>query len=153
DAPNISAEDGSRGQMYVAERQRRDLTEGLASIEEFIRGLEIRITVEPLTRANLSRAAQLFNKTNQMNISTRRLGAEQLWAWAQEPGQCLWTLRVADKFGDSGLVGLVSLRRADDKGEIADFLLSCRVFGRRVEETMLHVAIRHARLLGVRSLT
>jgi len=153
DLPAISSEDHTRAQMYVADRQRRDLAQGLASVDDFIRSLGIRISVEPLARANLARAAQLLNKTNQMNISTRRLGAEQLWAWAQEPDQRLWTLRVADKFGDSGLVGLVSLGRAGDRGEIVDFVLSCRVFGRRVEETMLHVAIRHARWLGVKSVT
>lgn len=153
DLPDISMEDRARAKMYVADRERRDLAQGLASIDDFIRSLEIRITVEPFARANLSRAAQLFNKTNQMNLSTRRLSAEQLWAWAQDPDQRIWTLRVADKFGDSGLVGLVSFWRQGDQGEIADFILSCRVFGRRVEEAMLHVAICHARSLGIKSLT
>jgi FkbH-like protein len=153
DSPDISVEDHARPQMYAAERQRRDLAQGLASIDDFIRSLDIHIGVEPLTRANLSRAAQLFNKTNQMNLSTRRLSAEELWAWAQEPGQRMWTLRVVDKFGDSGLVGLVSFKQQDDQGEIVDFILSCRVFGRRAEEAMLYVVICHARALGVRSLS
>jgi FkbH-like protein len=152
DSPDISIEDQVRAQMYVADRQRRDLAQSLASIDDFIRSLEIRISAEPLTRANLSRAAQLFNKTNQMNLATRRLSAEQIWAWAQEPDQRMWTLRVVDKFGDSGLVGLVSFRRQSDQGEITDFILSCRVFGRRVEEAMLHIAIGHARSLGVKLL-
>jgi FkbH-like protein len=153
DSPDISIEDRGRAQMYVAERQRRDLAQGFASVDDFIRSLGIRISVEPLVRANLSRAAQLLNKTNQMNLSTRRLSAEELSAWAHAPGHRMWTLRVADKFGDSGLVGLVSVRQVGDQGEITDFILSCRVFGRQVEEAMLHVAIRHARLLGVKSLT
>lgn len=153
DLPDISSEDQARAQMYVADRQRRNLAQDLSSVDDFLRGLDIRISAEVLTRSNLSRAAQLFNKTNQMNLSTRRLTAEELWEWAQGLGQRMWTLRVIDKFGDSGLVGLVSFKQQDDQGEIADFILSCRVFGRCAEEAMLHVAISHARSLGVRSVT
>jgi FkbH-like protein len=152
DLPAISQEDQARTQMYVADRARRDLAQSLESVDDWFRKLGIRIQVEPLSQANLSRAAQLLNKTNQMNLATRRLSAEQLWSWAAEPGQRLWTLRVADKFGDSGLVGIVSVAGAQGQGEISDFILSCRVFGRRVEESMLHVATRHARTLGWRTL-
>lgn len=153
DLPDISSEDQARAQMYVADRQRRDLAQDLSSVDDFLRSLDIHISTEVLTRSNLSRAAQLFNKTNQMNLSTRRLTAEELWEWAQEPGQRMWTLRVIDKFGDSGLVGLVSFRQHDNQGEIVDFILSCRVFGRCAEEAMLYVAISHARSLGVSSVT
>jgi FkbH-like protein len=152
DLPALSKEDLGRTQMYVADRARRDLAQSLDSIDDWFRKLEIRITAEPLTQANLTRAAQLFNKTNQMNLATRRLTAEQLWDWARQPGRRLWTLRVADKFGDSGLVGIVSVAGQGARAEIVDFILSCRVFGRRVEEAMVHVAARHARSSGLESL-
>ena len=148
DLPAISKEDQARTQMYVADRARRDLQQSLESVDEWFKKLEIRIEVEPLSQANLTRAAQLFNKTNQMNLATRRLTADQLWEWAEQPGRRLWTLRVSDKFGDSGLVGIVSVAGEGARGEIADFILSCRVFGRRVEEAMLHIASNHARKLG-----
>ncbi|MBK7644941.1 MAG: HAD-IIIC family phosphatase [Planctomycetes bacterium] len=152
DLAAISQEDQARTQMYVADRARRDLAQSLESVDDWFKKLEIRISIESLTQANLTRAAQLLNKTNQMNLATRRLAAEQLWDWAKEPGQRLWTLRVADKFGDSGLVGIVSIACADGRAELRDFILSCRVFGRRVEEAMLHVAASHARALGMRTL-
>ncbi len=152
DLPAISREDQGRTQMYVADRARRDLAQSLVSVDDWFRRLEIRITAETLTQANLTRAAQLFNKTNQMNLSTRRLTAEQLWEWARQPGRRLWTLRVADKFGDSGLVGIVSISSQGTRGDLADFILSCRVFGRRVEEAMLHIAASHARSLGLQTL-
>lgn len=153
DLPAISQEDQARTGMYVADRARRDLQQSLGSVDDWFRKLEIRIEVEPLSQPNLTRAAQLFNKTNQMNLATRRLSAEELWNWSHEPGRRLWTLRVSDKFGDSGLVGLVSVSGAGTQGEIADFILSCRVFGRRVEEAMVHVAASHARALGWRTLS
>jgi FkbH-like protein len=152
DLPAISAEDQGRTQMYVADRARKDLAQSLESVDDWFRKLEIRITAEALTQANLTRAAQLFNKTNQMNLATRRLTAEQLWEWARQPGRRLWTLRVADRLGDSGLVGIVSLDGQAGRGEIVDFILSCRVFGRRVEEAMLHVAARQARSDGLAAL-
>ena len=152
DLPAISAEDQGRTQMYVADRARKDLAQSLESVDDWFRKLEIRISAEALTQANLTRAAQLFNKTNQMNLATRRLTAEQLWEWARQPGRALWTLRVADRFGDSGLVGIVSLDGQAGRGEIVDFILSCRVFGRRVEEAMLHVAARQARSDGLNAL-
>lgn len=154
DSPHITQEDANRAQIYAADRQRRDLSRGVDSVDDFLRSLEIRIHVSLLDRGNLSRAAQLFNKTNQMNLSTRRLTAEELWDWANTEGHSMWTLRVVDKFGDSGLVGLVSLAQTGpDKAEIVDLILSCRVFGRRAEEAMMHVAIAHARSLGLSSIS
>lgn len=153
DNPHISMEDATRTQMYVAERERRTVSEGAVSAEDFLRRLDVRIAVVPLDRANLARAAQLLNKTNQMNLSTRRLSASELWDWACAEGRRMWTLRVADKFGDSGLVGLVSVELSGERREasIVDLILSCRVFGRRAEEAMLHVAIDYARSLGAQS--
>lgn len=153
DAPRLTDEDRTRADMYTADRQRRALARSLESVDAWIQRLGIRITVETLSRANLPRAAQLFNKTNQMNLSTRRLAADELWAWSQAPGHVLWTLRVADNFGDSGLVGVVSVAQQGTEAEVVDFVLSCRVFGRRVEEAMLHVAVNHARVRGMRSVT
>jgi len=152
DTPAISGEDRARAQMYTVDRQRRDLQRSLGSVDDWLRSLDIRVVAEALSQANLSRAAQLFNKTNQMNLSTRRLSAEELWAWTSEPGHKLWTLRVTDKFGDSGLVGIVSVKPTGNVAEVTDFILSCRVFGRRVEETMLRIAAEHARKSGLATL-
>ena len=148
DAPAISREDRQRTAMYAAERERRTLQSTLGSAADWLRSLEVRVQVEPLHEANLTRTAQLLNKTNQMNLSTRRLTESELLAWANQPGRVLWTFRVSDRFGDSGLVGIVSLETEGERARIVDFVLSCRVFGRAIEETMVHVAVDHARALG-----
>jgi len=149
DAPSVSSEDLDRTRMYAAERRREALKERLSSPDDWLRTLELRVRVEPLRDANLPRAAQLFNKTNQMNLSTRRMSEGELARWASGEGRRLWTFRVADRFGDSGLTGIVSLEARGDRGVIVDLVLSCRVFGRRIEDAMLHVALRHARRLGL----
>ena len=70
-------------------------------------------------------------------------------AWAEQKHRTLWTLRVSDRFGDAGLTGIVSLEIQDRKAQIVDFILSCRVLGRKIEETMLSTAIQHAHALEV----
>jgi FkbH-like protein len=148
DNPFISREDRARTTMYVADRQRTSLQSEFGSLDEWLQALGLRVIAEPLTAANLERAAQLFNKTNQMNLSTRRLTAAELLAWAGTEGHHLWTFRVADKFGDYGLCGIGSLVQQDSHAQLVDFLLSCRVMGRGVEETMMCLIAQKARSLG-----
>jgi FkbH-like protein len=84
-----------------------------------------------------------------MNLSTRRLTERELMSWAGEEGHQLWTLRVSDKFGNYGLTGLVSVERDGSRSRIVDFVLSCRVMGRGIEETMLHLVVEWARSKGL----
>ena len=148
DNPFISREDRARTTMYVADRQRTSLQSAFGSLEEWLAALELRVMAEPLNAANLERAAQLFNKTNQMNLSTRRLTADELLAWSHAESNQLWTFRVADKYGDYGLCGIASLTQKKPDAELVDFLLSCRVMSRGVEETMLSTVAAKARELG-----
>src|SRR5206468_5050982 len=89
---------------------------------------------------------------NQLNLSTRRVTGPELLAWASCDGRQLWTFRVGDKFGDSGLTGIASVEREGSRARIEDFVLSCRVMGRKVEETMLHIAVQWARDAGLEEL-
>ncbi len=148
DNPFISREDRARTTMYVADRQRTSAQSAFASVEDWLAALELKVQAEPLNAANLERATQLFNKTNQMNLTTRRLTAAELLAWSQAPGNFLWTFRVTDKFGDYGLCGIASFVKKNSGGELTDFLLSCRVMSRGVEETMLCTVAEKARSLG-----
>ena len=146
--PSLSHEDLTRTTMYLSENKRRELKNGVSSLEEWLEGLAIRVRVEELQPSNLQRATQLLNKTNQMNLSTRRMSEAELAAWAGQDQHGLWTLRVSDKFGDAGLTGIVSLKIQDQKAQIVDFILSCRVLGRKIEETMVAVAIQYASSMG-----
>ncbi len=144
DAVSLSQEDARRTQMYGSERSRTDSKKNNGSLEDWLRSLDIRITVEELNTANLQRAAQLLNKTNQMNLSTRRMTEAELKEWAAGANRKFFTFRMSDQFGDAGLVGLLSLEREGLKARIVDFVLSCRVIGRGVEGTMVHMAIQEA---------
>jgi FkbH-like protein len=150
DTPAISQEDRARVGMYAAERRRREALPQVGSIEEWIASSRIEVAAEPLQAADMARAVQLLNKTNQMNLSTRRLSESELMAWLGAGRRCLWTVRVRDRFGDYGLTGLVSLTIEGPTARIVDFVLSCRVMGRRVEECMVHLAVAAAYGWGAR---
>jgi len=138
DAPRVSVEDRQRSRMYAAERQRWETKRRVPSLQEWLDSLELKVEVEELGAANLPRAAQLLNRTNQMNLSTRRLSEGELRQWAEGSGRQVWVFHVSDRFGDSGLTGLASLERRGKEAQVVDFVLSCRVMGRQIEETMIH---------------
>jgi FkbH-like protein len=146
--PSVSREDLDRTAMYLSETKRQALKKAVSSPQEWLNGLGIRVKVEELHPANLPRAVQLLNKTNQMNLSTRRMSETELAAWADDHRHRLWTIRVSDKFGDAGLTGIISLEIQDQTAQIVDFILSCRVMGRNIEEALLAVAIQSARESG-----
>lgn len=152
DSAHVTAEDASRNQMYADEAERKRARASIASAEEWLQSLGTVVTVEEFSDANRERVVQLFNKTNQMNLSTRRLSAQELQSWLSEGNRKLWAFRVSDRFGDSGLTGILSLEVKAATAQIIDFVLSCRVMGRNVERLMLAIAAQHASTLGVQQL-
>jgi FkbH-like protein len=148
---SVSREDRERTRLYVTERHRSELKSQVGSLDDWLKTLGLTVTFDPLIEANLARATQLLNKTNQMNLSTRRLSESELMIWAAHPQRTLWTVHVADRFGPSGLTGLVSMELNGAGARIVDFVLSCRVMGRKVEEAMVATAVQEARLRGLAS--
>lgn len=140
DTPSINREDRERAEMYRAERERRrDRSNALQlqSLEQWLTGLKVEVRPEPLCAANLPRAVQLLNKTNQMNLRTRRMSKQALEAWSQASNHELWLYRVSDRFGDSGITALASLSFEQETATVQDFVLSCRVMGKGVEQALL----------------
>lgn len=145
DTPSVTKEDAERTEQYVAERKRVELKASVGSLDEWLLSLDIRVRFAPLGPANIVRATQLLNKTNQMNLSTRRLNEVELTAWAEAPNHELWTISVGDKLGDAGLTGLLGISFEQGAARIVDYVLSCRVMGRKVEETIVAFAVDRAR--------
>jgi FkbH-like protein len=150
---SISEEDRSRTSSYVAERERQRSVREVDSLDDWLQTLGLVVEVEDLSPLNLPRAVQLLNKTNQLNLQTRRMSEDEFAAWSREPGCKVWTFRVSDRFGDYGLTGLASLKVAGDNASIADFLLSCRVFGKKIEHAMFATLVSEARAMGATLLT
>jgi len=152
DSPHISHEDRARNAMYAVERQRSELRATTASLDEWLDTLGLVVRFERLAKDNLARATQLLNKSNQMNLRTRRLTENELSAWAAQTDHEAWVVHVADRFGDAGLTGFFGIACQGERATLEDYVLSCRVMGRRVEETMLWAAVRRAGARGAREL-
>jgi FkbH-like protein len=90
-----------------------------------------------VTPTSLARIAQLTQKTNQLNATTKRYTEGEIQLLAQDPAWIVFGVRIIDRFGDNGIVGVVCLHLAGEVLEIDTFLLSCRVIGRTVETMML----------------
>jgi len=152
DTAHISAEDVERNAMYATERERSALRGKVSSFDEWLATLDLKVRFERVAPTNIARAAQLLNKTNQMNLRTRRLSEGELLSWAKEDGHEAWAVHVSDRFGAAGLTGILAVAREGDDVHLADYVLSCRVMGRRVEETMVWAARRRGAALGGRRL-
>jgi FkbH-like protein len=137
DGLNFSAEDRRRGDLYHQRDQAEALRSDSASLEDFYRDLAMEVIFAPVQEASLARAAQLTQKTNQFNVTTTRYTELELRKWMVDPSWLLTTVRVRDRFGDNGIVGLIIAHIMADALEINTFLLSCRVIGRTVETAML----------------
>jgi FkbH-like protein len=153
DTPTFSLEDASRAKMYSTERERRALQHKAQSQDEWFKDLEISVTVDELSSANLPRVSQLLNKTNQLNLTTRRLTQQELWNWLFTASRKLWTFQVSDRFGAYGLTGIASLEIDGSQGQIVDFVLSCRAMGRGIEQTMLSIVLQYSKSLGLSHVT
>jgi FkbH-like protein len=152
DSVGLTHEDLQRDAMLVAEKARGASRARVGSFDDWVATLGLVLHFERLGTSNLTRAAQLLNKTNQMNLRTRRLSEQELLSWSHEDAHEMWTLSVSDRFGDAGLTGLLGLAREGEDIAVADYVLSCRVMGRRIEETMVWAATRRAVALGGRRL-
>ena len=137
----LSPEDQQRTEMYVAQKQRAGAEQSFQSKEDFFRYLEQEAELEPVSDLNLARIAQLTQKTNQFNLTTRRYTELEVAKMSKQPEWHIFSIRVRDRFGDHGLVGVAITHDQGEKCEIDTFLLSCRVIGRTVETALLaHLA-------------
>jgi FkbH-like protein len=139
DALALTEEDKNRNKLYAEQRARQDYEANLGStnLEEYLAGLEMVVEIAPANSLTLPRIAQLTNKTNQFNLTTRRYSEAQIDEM-QARGSLVYSMNVTDRFGDNGLVGVAILTpKTPDTWEIDSFLMSCRVMGRGVETALL----------------
>ncbi len=148
----LSAEDRERGRYYAEQRQRTEVQQRAVSIEDFYRSLEQEVEIAHVTPQTLSRVAQLTEKTNQFNLTTRRYSEQQIASFATDPACEVLTVRVRDRFGDNGLVGVAIVRFDGEVCEIDTLLLSCRVIGRTVETAVLAWLAERSRARGAKQL-
>lgn len=152
----FTADDSARVQTYRANSERQAALGQATDMAGYLKGLQMVMQARPIGAAELARATQLINKTNQFNLSTRRYSEVQVQQLANTPGAVALSLRLTDKFGDNGLISVVLARPdaacASDELFIDTWLMSCRVLGRQAEQAALQVLARHAADAGYSAL-
>lgn len=138
----VTEDDRKRIASYKANAQRERLRRESTDLRDFIRSLDIRLTVTRQDSAAIQRVSQLTQRTNQFNLTTRRYGVEEIETFLRDGG--VYTMRMEDRFTDYGIIGLVLTKGRPDgvSSEIDTFLISCRAFGRDVENALLRIVVR-----------
>lgn len=151
----LTEEDRNRNKQYAEQKARADYesTFSTGSLDEYLAGLDIVVDIAPATDLTLPRIAQLTNKTNQFNLTTRRYSEAQIEEMLAR-GWLVYGMAVDDRFGSNGLTGVaIAYPAGPDTWEIDSFLMSCRVMGRGVETALLAEIAAQAHTSGARYLT
>ena len=152
DTLSYSEEDRERGTLYRREAQRAQLRKSMQSIEEFYASLEMELVIEPIDSGNIARAAELTQRTNQFNLTTRRFTPDELAALSASDTTEAYAFRLVDRFGDNGMIAVALLESSSDKMTIGSFLMSCRVLKRTVEDAVLAFVMERAASRGVQTI-
>nr|BAQ21955.1 putative FKbH-like protein [Streptomyces versipellis] len=150
DTLELTGEDRTRVAKYQQELVRHDFLQRFDTIENHLRELRIEVRVGAATEPEVARVSQLTLRTNQFNLTVERMQPAEVRAYAETPGARVLAVHARDRFGDNGLVGAVFLRREADTVHIDNFVLSCRVFSRGIEQACLSEVLRTAEAAGAR---
>jgi FkbH-like protein len=145
----FSPEDQKRADFYQDNARRVALQRATGDLNAYLESLNMSITFQPFDELGRARIAQLISKSNQFNLTTRRYSEAQVGEIESDPGCFTLQVRLADTFGDNGMISVIICRRETNAWLIDTWLMSCRVLGRCVEQAVLQELVRHARSLGI----
>lgn len=148
----VSEDDRRRSEQYRERRERQKAASNFVDYDEFLRSLEMRAEIAPFRSVYFDRIAQLTNKTNQFNLTTRRCTRADIEEMANDDNCITLYGRLIDKFGDNGLVSVVVGERHGSELHIILWLMSCRVLKRGLEEVMLDCLVSEAKRRGIKEL-
>ena len=148
DSLTFSSEDKERNRMYRDQTKRKELTVSTGSLEEYYAKLEMVAEIGKADEISIQRIAQLTQKTNQFNLTTRRYTEGDIRTFTENPEFDVFYLRLQDRISDMGLIGVAIMKYNGVEAEIDTFLLSCRAIGRGVEEALMAQVLNSARERG-----
>ena len=135
----LTDEDKKKTEQYRQNANRAQAQAQFTDMEDFLRSLEMKLTIASATDVTIPRIAQMTQKTNQFNLTTKRYLEDDIRSLLAK-GAKIWTLAVKDRFGDNGITGLMILR-PDNGWNIDTLLMSCRVLGKGIEEAFFKSVI------------
>lgn len=148
----FTAEDRERAGLYAANARRAVLAASCVDMNAYLESLDMTIHFAPFDAVGRARIAQLVNRSNQFNLTTRRHDEAAIAAFESRADAFTLQIRLADRFGDSGMIGVVICTAEGTDWVIDTWLMSCRVLNRRVEEAVLDVLVTSGRARGLERL-
>jgi FkbH-like protein len=142
---NITAEDVERTTAYHSEAKRKALFASVTDMGAYLQSLNMEASICEFRAMDVQRLAQLINKSNQFNLTTRRRTEADLSALMSDPDYIGFSVRLKDRFGDQGLISIVIGKRTGNTMEVDTWLMSCRVLKRQVEDEVLNELARLAK--------
>lgn len=149
EATVISADDAKRNQMYKENAERAQLEAKFENYTDYLLSLDMKGIIKPFESVLMARIAQLSNKSNQFNLTTKRYTQDEIEAVAKKPEYLNLYGRLEDRFGDNGVVSVVIGHQKDDVVEIDLWLMSCRVLKRDMEFAMMDEFVSVCKYRGV----
>ncbi|HZQ24487.1 MAG TPA: HAD-IIIC family phosphatase [Terriglobales bacterium] len=145
----VLQEDVSRSAYYSSNAQRKACESSFRDYGQFLASLEMTAEIAPFRSVYLERITQLINKTNQFNLTTKRYTSAEVEAMSQNPGFITLYGRLADRFGDNGLVSILVGQVFGDTVELDLWLMSCRVLQREMELAMFDSLVEQCQSRGI----
>ncbi len=150
EAVAFASEDLARAGFYQDNAKRASLQKQVGGVDAYLASLDMTITFQPFDATGRARIVQLINKSNQYNLTTRRYTDPEVLEAEEDPETFTLQVRLADVFGDNGMISVVICRTAEPGvWEVDTWLMSCRVLGRKVEHMVLREILEHARAAGI----
>ena len=150
----IAKEDLKRADFYQDNAKRATLQKQVGGVDAYLASLDMTITFQPFDATGRARIVQLINKSNQYNLTTRRYNELEVAEAENAPEVFTLQVRLADIFGDNGMISVVICRPGESGvWEIDTWLMSCRVLGRKVEQMVLREILDQARAAGIGKLS
>jgi FkbH-like protein len=149
----LSSEDLSRARFYETNSKRAELQKSVGNLDEYLASLDMEIVFQPFDEVGRTRIAQLINKSNQYNLTTRRYSEADVALMETDSATFALQVRLVDRFGDNGMISVVICNGVGSNSwQIDTWLMSCRVLGRNVEHMVLRELVRHAAMTGATEL-
>ncbi len=145
----ISEEDVKRVRMYKEQRRERIHKIWIENMEEYLRSLQLEMTILIDEQELVPRIAQLTQKTNQFNLTTKRYTESDISNFLKSNNHSVYAFQACDKYGDFGTTGVSILEIDGDKARIDTFLMSCRILGRKIEYRFLEEIFRDLKNLNI----
>lgn len=149
---SFSGEDNKRTKRYQDEAKRLSTKRNYGSIDDYLKGLEMKAEIESFNDFSISRISQLTQRSNQFNLRTIRYTEEEIDTMKKSDRFSTFQISLSDKYGEYGLISLVIGEKKNDDLFIDTWIMSCRVLKRDVEKFVLNEIVTRCKHLGIKNI-